>query len=315
MPTGACGINCDVCGLNMSGLCSSCGPGTSHEARLKMEAQRRLLGAACPILECAATNRVPHCLSGCEYFPCENYESGPYPFSQGYLTMQRRRRREKPLDPSPLGAKISVPLQFWDEIRERDVAIVCDNAQVRHFKKSRTNPYAGLLVDVFADTVLVDLEGRCLRRYSEGFWKRAEYPLLELLTLVYLLNAGPAEPTERVVGPAELKEGHFFQGPHALPVDAVAKRFGADLDGFRAAAAAIGGQAVEMADAAFKILPFPKIPVYFLVWAGDDEFAPRASILFDSSVELHLKADAAWGVASLAAKSLVRKAMTGENPF
>lgn len=315
MPTGACGVNCDVCGLNVAGVCSSCGPGTSHEARLKMEGQRRILGAACPILECAATNRVAHCISGCEYFPCENFESGPYPFSQGFLTMQRRRRREKPLDSSPIGAKISVPLQFWEELKERKIGALCENASVRHFAKSRTNPYEGILVDVFSDTILIDMENRCLRRYSEGFWKKADHPLLELMTLIYLLHAGPAIPTGRIVGPTELKEGHFFRGPHELPTDKISARFGNDLEGFRKAAESLGGGAVAMADAAFRINPFPKIPLFFLLWAGDDEFPARSSILFDSSVELHVQADAAWGMASLAAKALVRKAVTGQDPF
>ena len=36
MPTGACGINCDVCQLNLLGTCSSCGSGLSLEAEQKL---------------------------------------------------------------------------------------------------------------------------------------------------------------------------------------------------------------------------------------------------------------------------------------
>lgn len=57
MPTGACGINCDTCRLNLLGICTTCGSGTSAEAQRKMAAQQRLLGAPCPILDCAAINR------------------------------------------------------------------------------------------------------------------------------------------------------------------------------------------------------------------------------------------------------------------
>ena len=38
MPTGACGINCDVCKLNLLGTCSSCGPGKSLQAEKKLAA-------------------------------------------------------------------------------------------------------------------------------------------------------------------------------------------------------------------------------------------------------------------------------------
>ena len=48
MPTGACGINCDVCQLNLLGTCSSCGSGQSLEAEKKLDAQQRLIGGPLP---------------------------------------------------------------------------------------------------------------------------------------------------------------------------------------------------------------------------------------------------------------------------
>ena len=39
MPTGACGINCDVCGLNRLEICSTCGSGISQKAQEKLMAQ------------------------------------------------------------------------------------------------------------------------------------------------------------------------------------------------------------------------------------------------------------------------------------
>jgi len=91
MPTGACGINCDTCRLNQRGVCSSCGSGTSEQARLKIKAQGQLLGAPCPILACARLNRIDYCLQDCDQFPCENFSGDGatvYPFSEGYLNMQ-----------------------------------------------------------------------------------------------------------------------------------------------------------------------------------------------------------------------------------
>ena len=96
MPTGVCGINCDVCKLKLLDLCSTCGPGKSPEAFRKLEAQERILGGACPILRCAGMKRIDYCLRDCDAFPCENFASGPYPFSQGFLDMQERRRQRKP---------------------------------------------------------------------------------------------------------------------------------------------------------------------------------------------------------------------------
>ena len=60
-----------------------------------------------------------------------------------------------------------------------------------------------------------------------------------------------------------------------------------------------------MADAAFRFLPFPKIPLYYLLWDGDDEFAADLNILFDRSIEQHFNADAIWGLVNLVSDMLL----------
>ena len=72
MPTGACGINCDVCRLNLLGLCTSCGAGKSDEAELKLATQKRIRGDTCPILTCVTMNNKRYCLRDCNQFPCDN---------------------------------------------------------------------------------------------------------------------------------------------------------------------------------------------------------------------------------------------------
>ena len=121
MPTAACGINCDVCKLNLLGTCSTCGPGTSLEAEKKLAAQSRLLGSPCPILACANLNRVQFCLRDCSQFPCENFTHGPYPFSEGYIAMQKRRRKEIPPASAPDNTRVSVDPNYWDELQKKEI--------------------------------------------------------------------------------------------------------------------------------------------------------------------------------------------------
>jgi hypothetical protein len=101
--TGACGVNCLVCGLFHQQKCSPCGPGDSAQAQKKLAAQLGLLGSTCPILQCAADRRVPHCSADCADYPCRRFRAGPYPFSAGYLDMQLRRRARAGLGPPPQG--------------------------------------------------------------------------------------------------------------------------------------------------------------------------------------------------------------------
>ena len=61
MATGACGISWDVCKLHLLGTCSSCGPGKSKAAAMKLQAQERILGSPCPILACVVMNNKNYC--------------------------------------------------------------------------------------------------------------------------------------------------------------------------------------------------------------------------------------------------------------
>jgi hypothetical protein len=119
------------------------------------------------------------------------------------------------------------------------------------------------------------------------------------VVLVYLLSAKPEGICHEIVSAKDLKDAHFFQGPHELRTDHLLKRYGTDAAGFRQAAESLGGKLMDMADAAYQLKPLPKIPLYYLLWEGDEEFAPRFSVLFDRSIEQHLSADAIWGLVNL----------------
>jgi hypothetical protein len=300
MPTGACGIHCDVCRLKAQGDCSTCGPGISEQARQKMAAQVRILGAPCPILECAFRNGGAYCLRDCPHFPCERFRGGPYPFSEGFLKMQERRRERAGQALDPAKEKIKVPPEYWEDLKGKDFVTVCRNALATDHSPE------GLLLRFLGETILIDLQKSALKISRHGMWETVNHPLLELLSLVYLLNASPEGLSNEMVSVQQLKTAHFFQGPHELNLAPLIRRFGDDVEGFKEAALKIGGEPQDLADAGFKILTFPKVPLYYLLWRGDEEFTPRLSVLFDRSVEKHLSADAIWGLVSLVSDALLK---------
>ncbi len=305
MPTGACGIDCDVCKLRLIGTCSTCGPGKSDPARAKLAAQERLFGGTCAILACAAMNRIDYCMRDCDQFPCDNFRIGPYPFSEGFLNMQGRRLSQRPPARSHTGLSVEIPPDYWDRVSRRDPTQLAALTLMEPHPAGAAAP-TGLAFRFLGEPVRVDMEAHCLKRRSEGAWVRTEDPLLELVTLVYLLRVEGVHPLGReMVAPSGLKEGHFFQGPHTLRLDPLLDRFGGDLPGFRRAAEALAGERMDSADAAYRLLPFPRIPLYYLLWAGDGEFPPRISVLFDRTIERCLAADAIWGLVNRVTTALL----------
>ena len=302
MPTAACGINCDVCKLRLMEICSSCGPGTSQQAINKIEAQKRIFGHPCPILACAQLNRIRYCMRDCQSFPCEVFVSGPYPFSEGYLNMQKRRRNQSPPERSPKGDQIEVPYEYWEHLRNLDMAELCERSLVV------PHPPEGVLIRHLNDDLLVDMNNACLWRVDQGEREKIKHALLELVVLVYLLNATFDVIRREMIGVNDLKDAHFFQGPHVLKIAPLVERYGNDLEGFKVAAKHLGGEPLDLADSAYKFSPLPKVPLYYLVWEGDEEFQPRLSILFDRSIEKHLSADAIWGLVNLVSGRLLKGA-------
>ena len=290
MATGACGIDCDVCRLNLVGVCSTCGSGKSREGFRKLAAQHRILGAPCPVLECAIERRVAYCPNDCDRFPCDIFKAGPYPFSQGFLNMQERRRREGPKGRTPSSDTPKVLTAYWEALRQRDPVVLCENSL------ARPSPSDGFLLRFLGEELLVDVEHFRLCHQLDGRWERFWNPLIELVCLVYLLNASPEPLSGEMVGVEGLKDARFFHGPHELMVQPLLNRYANDLDGFRKAAEDLNGESLELADAAYGLWALPKIPIYYLFWKGDEEFEPRLSILFDRSIESHLSADAIWGL-------------------
>ncbi|MEW6666648.1 MAG: DUF3786 domain-containing protein [Thermodesulfobacteriota bacterium] len=300
MPTGACGIDCDACRLKLMGLCSTCGSGTSPEGRTKLAAQFTILGSPCPILECAIEKHVDHCIGDCTGFPCERFRAGPYPFSEGFLKMQERRRGDMPRAKTPLGQTVQVPIQYWEDLAARDPDEICRAAL------AEAHPPEGFLLSFLNEPLLVDLRERCVKRAKGGAWEKEGQDLLELIMLVYLLGAKDEPLDQEKITVQELKDARFFQGPHELHLEPVLRRYGRDREGFKEAARSLGADPLDLADAAFRIQAFPRVPVYYLLWEGDEEFGPRLSVLFDRSVERHLSADGIWGLVHLVTLALVR---------
>jgi hypothetical protein len=213
--------------------------------------------------------------------------------------MQRRNHGKKSPARTPDGTVMWVPETHWRDLGKRDLDLLCAVALAEP-------PSQGTIrLPFLHQTLVVDVENRTVTGPGETLWQKVDRSLVELLALVYLLNVQPAGLAGEMVGAAQLRDAQFFQGPHLLDTGRLIRCYGNDAAGFAAAARRLGGRPLDMADAAFELRPFPRIPLYYLLWEGDEEFEPRLSILFDRSIEKHFAADAVWGTVNLVSRLLV----------
>ncbi len=207
--------------------------------------------------------------------------------------------KQKPPARTADGTLIGVPPAYWEALEKKNLDLLCAVAL------ADAQPPAALRLTFLNHSLVVDIRRREVTCADESFWLAADRSLVELLVLVYLLNAKPRGLAGEMIGVPQLKDALFFQGPHLLDTGALIRRYGHDAEGFRAAAGRLAGKALDMADAAFALMPFPRIPLYYLLWQGDEEFEARLSILFDRSIEHHFAADAIWGTVNLVSRLLL----------
>ena len=78
------------------------------------------------------------------------------------------------------------------------------------------------------------------------------------------------------------------------------ERFVHPPDDFFKAGRSIGGHTVHYGDAGVTFQALPRDPVLFILWAADEEFPTRVTILFDLTIEDHLALDTIWGLTRVA---------------
>jgi len=167
-------------------------------------------------------------------------------------------------------------------------------------------PGRRLQLRFLGEDIQLDIPNQRLLHIQDRNGIPLEDPLLELVTLTYLNRVDTVLPLDRdIVGLQDLKESHFFVGPHALRTAKVLERYGGEPRAFQQAVASLAGRMVDMADTAGRLLPFPRIPLYFLIWLADEEFPARLRVLFDRPIERFLPADAIWALVNRVARALV----------
>ena len=143
--------------------------------------------------------------------------------------------------------------------------------------------------------------------------QRIEAGFLEqLCILAYLIHSKDLLPTNRLLKAESLPGGEFFfRSHHSLPTDKLEDVFGRNPENLYRASMSLGSKKCDFGDASVELLIFPRVPLTFVIWAADDEFDARASILFDSTASEQLPLDALHAAVHLAVNATTEQDIEG----
>jgi len=180
----------------------------------------------------------------------------------------------------------------WDRLLEFHPTDVCNRAEALY------NPtWEGFVLPVYNLRYLVLPKKKKILRmeWNDQPVEEELPPFFHLMVLVYLLEAKDLKPSHRWVSEKDLKGGStFFRGLHSLRSGDLEELCGKNPDAFLQVGRKLGGNEILYGDRGFALEVFPKIPLAYVLWKGDDEFPPKISILFDPTVQSHLPLDVIW---------------------
>ena len=183
----------------------------------------------------------------------------------------------------------------WALVAEKEPSMICKQANVQHNFASHK-----FTVPCFGQEIIVDPANYTITSHTplgQKLLHELGY-FFDLAVLWYLGRAKNIPLSGRLISPASLSGGEIFQrGTHVLPLDRLAARYAGDFESFYKMGLELGGQQLEHGDASVRLYPFPRVPVTFIIWTGDDEFPARADMFFDTTCEQHLPTDVIWSTA------------------
>jgi len=181
---------------------------------------------------------------------------------------------------------------YWDKLSQLHPTDVCNRTEATY------NPAReGFVLPVYNLRYLIlPKERKILRvQWNDQTVEEELPPYFYLMVLVYLTEAKDVKLNHSWVSEKDLKGGStFFRGPHSLRVIELEGLYGNNPDAFLEAGRRLGGSEILYGDKGFALEVFPRVPLAYILWKGDEEFPPRIGLLFDSTVGSHLPLDIIW---------------------
>lgn len=127
------------------------------------------------------------------------------------------------------------------------------------------------------------------------------------LFLYYLATADGCPPADTWVAFRDLPDGWLYhQAFQGYTGQVLVQALGNDVDALATATRALGGEALAVSDCGYAFQVLPRVRLAVVYWQGDEEFEPRAQVLFDAAAGHYLPID---GLALLGS-DLVRRLLS-----
>ncbi len=114
----------------------------------------------------------------------------------------------------------------------------------------------------------------------------------KILILHYFTGAKGSRATGKLITYKQLPGGiSYFPAFSQRTMAPLLRSFGGKPELLISAAAKLGGRQSTIGDVSVVVDAFPRVPITFVLWRGDEEVAPNGNILFDANISDYLSTE------------------------
>jgi hypothetical protein len=118
----------------------------------------------------------------------------------------------------------------------------------------------------------------------------------QVLIMHYMMADGGHKASGKWISYREIPGAAFYFASFVKrAIDPLKKVFGQNPASLETAAARINGKAIDEGDVGFAFDLFPRVSLRLILWEGDEEFSPEATIVFEDTIgDMLSPEDVAW---------------------
>lgn len=190
----------------------------------------------------------------------------------------------------------------WKTLQKRDFKNVEEIRNVRYDEDKKE-----FYIKVFNREYILNCNDETIRRSDDNQIPSAETGVMILNYLSFTENN--IDKTNKWVSLKEIPNGGmmFYPAFYKSSIVSLINTFGYDSSKLRKCGENLGGKEIKMGDVAFEFEVFPKVFCRVVIWEGDDEISPSATLLFDSSVQYMMHVESIIGLGGYVINKIINE--------
>ena len=128
------------------------------------------------------------------------------------------------------------------------------------------------------------------------------------LLTYYLSMADGTQPAGTWVALRDLPDGMFYQTAYdGYSGGDLVRAFGNDVEPFKQACRALGGEPLGTGDAGYRFHVLPRVWLAAIYWLGEEMIPPSARVLFDAAIKHYLPTDSCAALGGWLSDRIIRQ--------